>query len=211
MPQNMPPPAHPNRGPPPSYYPAAYPTRGYPGHYPGHTPGNQGAGMPPHPTHLAPTHAAPPPPPPPLPLVGGVAPGGSAVLSPRQLRPGQAPRDQHHLASGAGLDDSSILAAHLQAQCRELQRQLHVSIDAERKAQAQIHQLQLMSKSQTAILRTNLNNKIDEREKLIEQALGALESPDWKAHPPPASQLGTSGASGASGAPSDNPAAAAAA
>jgi hypothetical protein len=93
-----------------------------------------------------------------------------------------------------------------------------VSIDAERKAQAQLHQLQLMSKSQTvstdwekdcvyvggmggwwefsfahgavlftppppphfivilqAILRTNLNNKIDEREKLLEVALNTLE------------------------------------
>jgi hypothetical protein len=65
-----------------------------------------------------------------------------------------------------------------QGQVRELQRHLQVSIDAERKAQAQIHQLQLMSKSQTAILRTNLNNKIDERERLLEQALSAVPDPD---------------------------------
>ena len=55
------------------------------------------------------------------------------------------------------------MLTRFQAQCHELQHQLHMSIEAERKAQNQIHQLQLMSKSQTAILRTNLNNKVGGR------------------------------------------------
>mmetsp|Transcript_9385 Transcript_9385/g.11317 ORF Transcript_9385/g.11317 Transcript_9385/m.11317 type:complete len:841 (+) Transcript_9385:48-2570(+) len=111
-------------------------------------------------------------------LVSPQQPDSAHVLTPRQWE-----RLERHrqLGSNGQIDghnqnfDGSGMVTHLQGQCRELQRQLHVSIDAERKAQTQLHQLQLMSKSQTAILRTNLSNKIDEREKLLELALTSLD------------------------------------
>ena len=90
------------------------------------------------------------------------------------------------------------IMAHLQAQCRELERQLHMSIDAERKAQNQIQQLQLMSKSQTAILRTNLSHKIEDREKLLDEALEALDSAAASSSSSSSSKSGEGGEAGGS-------------
>lgn len=108
-------------------------------------------------------------------LVSPQQPDGGHVLTPRQWERLERQRHMGGIPENHGPGYDVGMVAHLQSQCRELQRQLHVSIDAERKAQAQLHQLQLMSKSQTAILRTNLNNKIEEREKLLESALTSLE------------------------------------
>ena len=94
---------------------------------------------------------------------GGIPPPPPHVLQQQGYDPNCPPR-QHgggeRMGGGGGFGSAEQAAAHFQAQCRELERQLHMSIDAERKAQNQIQQLQLMSKSQTAILRTNLNNKV---------------------------------------------------
>uniref|UniRef100_A0A6U1BUB9 Kinesin-like protein n=1 Tax=Rhizochromulina marina TaxID=1034831 RepID=A0A6U1BUB9_9STRA len=70
-------------------------------------------------------------------------------------------------ASTASVDDLRRKCAHLEARLRQV-------AESEREAHAQVQRLQFMSKSQAAILRTNLSKRIEERDALVDKSLSLL-------------------------------------
>ncbi|KAF1779455.1 S-adenosyl-L-methionine-dependent methyltransferase [Phytophthora cactorum] len=99
------------------------------------------------------------------------------------------------------------------ARIKELQRELKEARDAEQKAQESLSKLQLLSKSQTAILKTSMSKKIEQKEALVEDMANVIKELERKlkesgvtfdAYNVPDSAKVSSGRSNAAGTTSDN-------
>ncbi|KAG6966419.1 hypothetical protein JG687_00004853 [Phytophthora cactorum] len=66
------------------------------------------------------------------------------------------------------------------ARIKELQRELKETRDAEQKAQESLSKLQLLSKSQTAILKTSMSKKIEQKEALVEDMANVIKELERK-------------------------------
>ncbi|KAE9115710.1 Kinesin-like protein [Phytophthora fragariae] len=109
--------------------------------------------------------------------------------------------------NSAGGDNES------RARIRELQRELKEARDAEQKAQESLSKLQLLSKSQTAILKTSMSKKIQQKETLVEDMTNVIKELERKlteagvtfdAYSVPESARVSSGQLNVAGTPSDN-------
>ncbi|KAG6971916.1 hypothetical protein JG688_00004231 [Phytophthora aleatoria] len=141
----------------------------------------------------------------------------------KQLQDELGLSDEEELPSsngGAGNGGSSSRSngssggdSEARARIKELQRELKEARDAEQKAQESLSKLQLLSKSQTAILKTSMSKKIEQKEALVEDMANVIKELERKlkesgvtfdAYNVPDSTKVSSGRSNAAGTTSDN-------
>ncbi|KAL4146912.1 hypothetical protein PRNP1_010668 [Phytophthora ramorum] len=98
------------------------------------------------------------------------------VIRRKQLQDELGLSDEEELPSGNGDGETGGSSSRsnnsggdneARARIRELQRELKEARDAEQKAQESLSKLQLLSKSQTAILKTSMSKKLQQKEEMV--------------------------------------------
>jgi cell division septum initiation protein DivIVA len=105
----------------------------------------------------------------------------------KQLQDELGLSDEEELPSESGDVDRGSCASRnsrgdseARTRIKELQRELKEARDAEQKAQESLSKLQLLSKSQTAILKTSMSKKIQQKEALVDDMVHVIKELERK-------------------------------
>uniref|UniRef100_K3X2X4 Kinesin-like protein n=1 Tax=Globisporangium ultimum (strain ATCC 200006 / CBS 805.95 / DAOM BR144) TaxID=431595 RepID=K3X2X4_GLOUD len=92
------------------------------------------------------------------------------------------PRRRQKSINGARPGKSANTDEYLQTQVDKLQQELLIACENEQKAQDSLSKLQLLSKSQTAILKTTMVKKLHDKEELVSEMSGTIKDLEAKLH-----------------------------